>query len=105
MYQVSAEKYFHSTFRLIRAQIRRTGENFANKKSTSFCTYDPEEEENSILGKNKSCVYIYMSISVPMKTLCDKMVLDFAFPIPDVFQLSPRGGCIYILKVLIRENW
>ena len=46
-----------------------------------------------------------MSISVPMKTLCDKIVLDFAFPIPDVFQLPPRGGCIYILKVLIRENW
>lgn len=50
------------------------------------------------------CVYICL-YQFQWKHLCDKLVLDFAFPIPDVFQLSPRGGCIYILKVLIRENW
>ena len=50
------------------------------------------------------CVYICL-YQLQWKHLCDKLVLDFAFPIPDVFQLSPRGGCIYILKVLIRENW
>ena len=51
----------------------------------------PEEEENSILGKNKSCVYICMSISVPMKTSMWQTIVGFCLSNPWCISAFSQG--------------